>query len=66
MRFGRSRTAVAVVPMRAEIDGGNGSGQGGKPGAKKSVGQAITSAACLLGGEHRKPFRTTQIWLSRL
>jgi len=41
---------------RAEIDGGNGAGQGGKPGAKKIVGQVITSAACLLGGKHRKPF----------
>jgi hypothetical protein len=30
---------------RAEIDGGNGSGQGGKPGAKEIVGQVITSAA---------------------
>ena len=41
---------------RAQIDGGNGSGQGGKPGANRIVGQVITSAASLPGGEHRNLF----------
>src|ERR1700688_2810457 len=49
-----SHVTKPLVPVgeqlidRAEIDGGNGSGQGDKPGAQTIVGQVITSAACLL------------------